>query len=347
MQWSEVVSRLLAGEDLSREQSYWLMDRVMSGELGEVRLSSALTALAVKGAAISEVHGFADAMRDHAVSTELPSDSLDIVGTGGDGHSTVNVSTMSAIVLAAAGVPIVKHGNRAATSASGSADVLEALGVNLELSPERIRMVFDEVGIAFLFANKMHPSMRHAAPVRRALGFPTAFNVLGPLTNPARPRACAIGSANFHNAELMAGVCAGRGLSALLFRGRDMGLDELTTCDVNQIWEVSGGAISFQELDARAAFGLAPCALSDLRGGSAVDNAAVAREVFAGRGAVAVRDAVSLNVAAGLVAYGALSAVQEGCLTDRLGAALAIAQEILASGAALDLLDRWVAASNR
>ncbi len=184
-EWAPIIAALTAGESLDYGQSYWLMDQVMSGELGEARLASFLTAMAIKGATVDEIHGLADGMQDHAAHVDLPSRALDIVGTGGDGYKTVNISTMSAIVLAAMGIPLVKHGNRASTSKSGSADVIEALGVNLDLDADALRRVFDEVGIAFLFANKMHPSMRFAAPVRRALGFPTAFNVLGPLTNPA------------------------------------------------------------------------------------------------------------------------------------------------------------------
>ena len=193
-EWAPIIAALTAGESLDYDQSYWLMDQVMSGELGEARLASFLTAMAIKGATVDEIHGLADGMQDHAARVDLPSRALDIVGTGGDGYKTVNISTMSAIVLAAMGIPLVKRGNRASTSKSGSADVIEALGVNLDLDADALRRVFDEVGIAFLFANKMHPSMRFAAPVRRALGFPTAFNVLGPLTNPARVQACAIGA---------------------------------------------------------------------------------------------------------------------------------------------------------
>ena len=200
-EWAPIIQALTAGESLDYGQSYWLMDQVMSGELGEARLASFLTAMAMKGATVDEIHGLADGMQDHAAHVDLPSRALDIVGTGGDGYKTVNISTMSAIVLAAMGIPLVKHGNRASTSKSGSADVIEALGVNLDLDADALRRVFDEVGIAFLFANKMHPSMRFAAPVRRALGFPTAFNVLGPLTNPARVQACAIGASREENAR--------------------------------------------------------------------------------------------------------------------------------------------------
>ena len=255
--WAPIIATLISGEALDYDQSYWLMDQVMSGELGEARLASFLTAMAIKGATVEEIHGLADGMQDHAASVDLPSRALDIVGTGGDGYKTVNISTMSAIVAASMGIPLVKHGNRASTSKSGSADVIEALGVNLDVEPADLRRIFDQVGIAFLFANKMHPSMRFAAPVRRALGFPTAFNVLGPLTNPAKVQACAIGAAKEENARLMAGVYASRGLSALVLRGATTGLDELTTADSNQIWIVSGGQVSEVAFDARESLGMA------------------------------------------------------------------------------------------
>ena len=346
-EWAPIIAALTAGESLDYGQSYWLMDQVMSGELGEARLASFLTAMAIKGATVDEIHGLADGMQDHAAHVELPSRALDIVGTGGDGYKTVNISTMSAIVLAAMGIPLVKHGNRAATSKSGSADVIEALGVNLDLDADALRRVFDEVGIAFLFANKMHPSMRFAAPVRRALGFPTAFNVLGPLTNPARVQACAIGASREENARLMAGVYASRGLSALVFRGANTGLDELTTTDANQIWLVSGGAVVETEFDARESLGMASASIEDLAGGEAAENAAVARDVLSGGGADAVRDAVALNVGAGILAWECLeNPVTRSDFEPRMRGAVERALAALADGSGARLIERWVAASN-
>jgi anthranilate phosphoribosyltransferase len=319
----------------------------MSGELGEARLASFLTAMAIKGATVEEIHGLADGMQDHAASVDLPSRALDIVGTGGDGYKTVNISTMSAIVAASMGIPLVKHGNRASTSKSGSADVIEALGVNLDVEPADLRRIFDQVGIAFLFANKMHPSMRFAAPVRRALGFPTAFNVLGPLTNPAKVQACAIGAAKEENARLMAGVYASRGLSALVLRGATTGLDELTTADSNQIWIVSGGQVSEVAFDARESLGMAPSSIEDLAGGEAADNAAVAREVLAGGGSSAVRDAVALNVGAGILAWEGLDhPVSADTFEARMRDAVGRAQAALADGAGARLVERWAQASN-
>ncbi len=346
-EWGPIIASLIAGEALDYDQSYWLMDQVMSGELGEARLASFLTAMAIKGATVEEIHGLADGMQDHAQRVDLPSRALDIVGTGGDGYKTVNISTMSAIVLAAMGIPLVKHGNRASTSKSGSVDVIEALGVNLDVEVDQLRSIFDEVGIAFLFANKMHPSMRFAAPVRRALGFPTAFNVLGPLTNPAKVQACAIGAAKEENARLMAGVYASRGLSALVFRGATTGLDELTTTDTNQVWIVNGGHVSEVAFDARDSLGMASATIEDLAGGEAVENAAVAREVLSGGGADAVRDAVALNVGAGILAWEGLdNPVSPADFEERMRVAVDRGLAALADGVGARLVERWVAASN-
>lgn len=348
IEWAHLAGHLVSGGELTYEQAYWVMDQVMSGELGDIRLASFLTALAAKGASATEVRGLADAMQDHAEHIDLPSEALDIVGTGGDGAHTVNISTMAAIVVAGAGVPVVKHGNRASTSASGSADVIEALGINLDLRPEQVAAVFDRVGITFLFAKQFHPSMRFAAGVRPLLGFPTVFNILGPLTNPARPHAAAIGVAQEPNAPLMAGVFADRGLSALVFRGHDHGLDELSTTEDAQIWSVADGNVTYSELDPVREFGLERAAVADLRGGEAAENAVVVREVLDGlRGPV--RDSVLLNAAAGLAAFGQDPGTGpgDGSLADRLRAGLDLAAESVDSGAALGVLERWIVESNR
>lgn len=347
MQWTDVIGSAMAGQDLDYDASYWTMDQVMTGELGDARLASFLTAMSVKGPTITEIRGLADAMQDHAEKVQVPVDVLDIVGTGGDRAHTANISTMSSIVLAAAGVPVVKHGNRASTSASGSADVMEALGLNLDLTPGRVGQVFDEVGITFLFANKFHPSMRFAAGVRRALGFPTVFNILGPLTNPARPRASAIGCADAGNAAIMAGVFAQRGAQALVFRGKERGLDELTTNETNEVWEVNGGEIDYFEIDPVKEFDMAPSKLEDLRGGDAEYNADIARRLFDGETG-AIRDAVLLNTGAGMVAYGELPGVRtdDGTFIERLGNGVKLAADTIDSGAAADLLRRWIQATN-
>lgn len=346
MQWTDAIVPVIAGDDLDHDQAYWVMDRVMSGELGEVRLASFLTAMAAKGATVSEIHGLSDAMRDHSVPVDLPRESLDIVGTGGDRHYTVNISTMASIVIAAAGVPVVKHGNRASTSASGSADVLATLGVELELDATRLREVFDEVGIAFLFANVFHPSMKYAAPVRRELGVPTVFNVLGPLTNPARPASSVVGVADARMAPLVAGVLAGRGDTALVVRGQDTGLDELTTADVTEYWEVRDGKVTRGLLDAVDDLGMLPARVADLRGGEAEENARIARRVLDGDLLGPIRDAVVLNAAAGVVTHRALRGeAGDVPLVERMADAVDEVAHVIDEGTAGALLDRWIKAS--
>src|SRR5664280_625655 len=226
--WPQLISALIAREDLSRADADWAMDRVMAGEANPVQLAGFLVALRSKGETVEELAGLAEAMLRHAVRIEVPGPSVDIVGTGGDRHHTVNLSTMAALVVAGTGRRVVKHGNRAASSTSGAADVLEALGVRLDHSPQRVAELAVEVGITFCFATVFHPAMRHAGAVRGQLGIPTAFNFLGPLTNPAQPPASAIGVYDLRMAALVAGVLATRQGAALVFRGDD-GLDELST----------------------------------------------------------------------------------------------------------------------
>lgn len=302
-----------------------------------------LAALAAKGETVDELQGLADVMLAHATQLDLPSDSLDIVGTGGDRLHTVNISTMSSIVIAASGVHVVKHGNRASSS-SGSADVLEALGVALTLPIERVEQVYRELGITFLFANLFHPSMRFAAPVRKELAVGTAFNVLGPLTNPVRPRSGAIGVSPRATAPLVAGVLARRGTDALVFRGKESGLDELSATDMNEVWEVRDGVVTFSEVDAVADLGLAPATVADLRGREAAYNAEVARAVLAGKGTRVQWEAVLLNTAGGLVADGRLDGVRpdQGDLVERLRAGIDIARATIDEGRAESLLNRWV-----
>lgn len=342
--WSELTSRLIRREDLALEDTRWAMDEVMSGQTSPVILAGFLTALATKGETIAELRGLADAMLEHATPIELDRDTLDIVGTGGDRLKTVNISTMSSLVIAAAGVKVVKHGNRASSSSSGSADCLEALGVDLNLPKERVVDNFSELGITFLFANLFHPSMRHAAVARRELAVGTAFNVLGPLTNPARPRAGAIGVSSAHHAPIVAGVLADRGNDALVFRG-DNGMDELNAVAVNHVWEVRDGAVEYTAVNATADLGLAPATVEDLRGADATFNADVARRVLAGEKGAA-RDAVLLNAAGALVADGRLVAPDSGSLIERLGKGLEIARETIDTGKADDLLRRWVELSH-
>jgi len=266
----------------------------------------------------------------------VPGRTVDIVGTGGDRARTVNISSMAAVVAAGAGATVVKHGNRAASSSSGAADVLEALGVRLDLSPDQVGEVAARVGITFCFAPVFHSSLRHAAVPRRELGVATTFNFLGPLTNPARPAAQAVGVADRAMAPVLAGVLARRGVDALVFRGDD-GLDELTTTTTSSLWIVSGEAREVHEdrIDARDV-GIPTATAADLRGGEVAYNADVFRAVLAGEPG-AVRDAVVLNAAAGLAAHQG-----GGGLEDRLRTGVERARTAIDSGAAADILARWV-----
>ncbi|MGH3740172.1 MAG: anthranilate phosphoribosyltransferase, partial [Micromonosporaceae bacterium] len=261
---------------------------------------------------------------------------VDVVGTGGDRAHTVNISTMAAIVTAGAGVPVVKHGNRAASSKCGTADVLEFLGVPLDLSPDAVARCVSEAGIGFCFAPRHHPGMRHAAASRRELGVPTVFNFLGPLCNPAQPTSSAVGVADPRMAAVMAEVFARRGHSVILMRGED-GLDEFTTTGPTRLWLAGGGAVREELLDA-ADLGLARAQPGDLRGGDVAFNAGVVRGLLAGEPGP-VRDAVLVNAAAALAAFQGL----ESDLAEQLGRGVRQAAEAIDSGAAATVLDRWVA----
>ncbi|MEU8927055.1 anthranilate phosphoribosyltransferase [Kitasatospora sp. NPDC048545] len=330
----------MAGRDLSADDLTWAMDRIMRGEVGPARLAGFLVALRAKGETVEEVSGLVRAMRAHAVPLEVPGPTLDIVGTGGDGAATVNISTMASVVAAAAGARVVKHGNRAASSACGSADVLERLGVVLELPVDRIALVARKAGITFCFAPVFHPAMRHAAASRRELGVPTVLNLLGPLSNPAFPTALAVGAAERRTAELIAGVLARRGCEALVFRGDD-GLDELTVTTTSTVWSVHRGAVRREHLDPLD-LGVPRSLPEGLRGGDPAFNAAVVRAVLAGeRGPV--RDAVLLSAAAGLAAL----EPSDEPVARRLPPGLDRAARAIDSGAAARLLDDWVALTAR
>ncbi|MDO5700073.1 MAG: anthranilate phosphoribosyltransferase [Bowdeniella nasicola] len=338
--WPALLTDLIAGRDLTYAETSWAMDRIMNDEVSPVLLAAFLVGLATKGESVAELRALADTMLEHSTPIEVGSGAVDIVGTGGDRAKTVNISTMAALVIAGAGVPVAKHGNRASSSASGSADVLEQLGVDLNLPVARVAEAYEQVGITFFFATVFHPSMRFAAPTRRELGVGTAFNVLGPLTNPARPAACAIGVASERHAPLVAGVLAERGTHALVFRGAN-GLDELTSTARNQVWQVCDGTVRYEEFDATD-LGLAPSTIDDLRGEDAVYNADVARRVFAGEDDI-VAQTVALNAAAGLFAH----AGARGPLVEGLATHYAKARETLSSGAAQSVLDAWVRFSAR
>ncbi len=340
--WPDVLTGLIAGEHLSSEVASWAMDEILAGNATDVQLAGFLVALRAKGETVEEIAGLAEAMRDRATPIAIDPEAVDVVGSGGDRANTVNVSTMAAIVAAAAGAPVVKHGNRAASSACGAADVLEALGVALDVRPVDQASVLAEAGIVFLFAPLYHPSLRHAATARRELGVQTPFNFLGPLANPARPAAQAVGIANARMAALVAGVLARRGTRGLVFHGDD-GLDELTTTTTSDIWLIRDGELRTSRFDP-AVLGLAPASPDDLVGGNVAHNAAVARRLLDG-GRGPVRDIVVLNAAAALLAFHGPDLGTD--VADQLAGHLATARTAIDSGAAADLLARWVDATQR
>jgi len=336
--WPELLATLLRGESLTRDDTAWVMREVMNGDATPAQTAGLVIALRAKGETPDEVAGFVETMLSFATPVATPGRVVDTCGTGGDRSNSVNISTMAAVVVAGAGVPVVKHGGRAASSAAGSADVLEALGVRVDLPAPAVEACLRDVGIAFCFAPVFHPGMRHAAVARRELGIGTVFNVLGPLTNPARPTAQAIGVSDARLAPVMAGVLAARGADALVFRGDD-GLDELTTTAPSTVWTVAGGAVTSASFDP-AVLGVPRASLEDLRGGDAAFNASVVRALLDGKPGP-VREAVLLNAAAALAAYRAL----DGSLEDRLADGLRSAVASLDSGAAAGVLDRWAAFS--
>jgi anthranilate phosphoribosyltransferase len=350
LSWPALIRALIQGEALRAEQTAWAMNEIMEGSVSPARMAGFAIALRAKGETAEEMAGLAEAMLAHATPIAVPGPVTDLVGTGGDGAHTVNISTMATIVAAAAGARMVKHGNRAASSACGAADVLEALGVVIDLPPTATEVLAAELGVAFLFAPLYHPAFRHTAPVRSELGVPTPFNFLGPLTNPARPQSLAVGVADPRMGPVLAGVLAGRGNVGIVFHGS--GLDELTTTGPSSVWAVVGGTVTETELDPLS-LGLPRASLLDLRGGDAAHNAAVVRAVLSGeRGPV--RDIVLLNAAAALAASEGLasaasaasSALADG-LSEALADGLARAAEAVDSGAASNLLTRWSKISHR
>lgn len=336
--WPDVLSALLARRDLDAETASWAMGQMMEGAASPVHVAAFLVALRAKGETVTELTAIADEMLAHACRIEVPGSSLDIVGTGGDRAHTVNISTMAAITCAAAGATVVKHGNRAASSSSGTADVLESLGVNLTLTPDQVVEVAGRAGMTFCFAMVFHPSMRHVGGTRKELAVPTIFNLLGPLTNPAQPQFSAIGVADGRLAPLVAGVFAARGKDSAVFHGDD-GLDELTVSTTSQVWWVQDGAVTPFVVDPTR-LGVTPAPLSALRGGDPAHNAGVVREVFGG--AVGpIRDAVVLNagIALALMSGGPVS--DQSAFEGAMRVGMEQASQVLDSGAATDQLDRW------
>jgi len=338
--WPAVLGALTRGESLAADETEWAMSEIMDGAATPAQIAGFAIALRMKGTSVAEMSGLARAMLAHATPFHVSGHVVDLVGTGGDGSHTVNISTMATIVAAAAGARMVKHGNRAASSACGSADVLEALGVVIDLPPDSSASLASSLGVAFLFAPKYHPALRHAGPTRSQLGVPTVFNSLGPLTNPARPSSLAVGVADPRMGAVIAGVLAERGCSALVFRGTD-GLDELTTTGTSTVWVVHSGQV-METAFSPSMLGLAASSVEDLRGGDAVHNASVVRSVLGGAPGP-VRDIVLLNAAAALAAAAGVTGVE--ALAPGLADGLSRAKEAVDSGSAAALLDRWIETS--
>ena len=336
--WPAVLGTLLRGEPLEAAETAWAMAEIMAGEASPAQLAAFAVLLRAKGETPGEHTGLVEAMLAVGERVQVAGPLLDVVGTGGDRANTVNLSTMSALVAAGAGARVAKHGNRAASSSAGAADVLEALGVAIGLPGPGVARCVEEAGIGFCFAPVFHPGLRHASVPRREIGVPTAFNFLGPLANPARPAYLAVGCSDVRMAPIMAAVLAGRGDTALVFRGED-GLDELTTTTTSRVWVVRAGEVDEQRLDP-ADLGVPAVEREALRGGDAAYNAKVARALLAGeRGPV--RDAVLLNAGAALAVYDGL----RERLVDAVAGGMQRAGEAIDSGAAADVLDRWVRVS--
>jgi anthranilate phosphoribosyltransferase len=324
------LAELLEGRALSREPAREVMDEIMRGEATQAQIGGFLVALRLKGETAEEIAGCAEAMRDHVLPVRPKRDDLvDTAGTGGDGASTINISTAAAIVAAAAGAGVAKHGNRAVSSASGSADVLEALGFQLEQTPERIAQSIDDLGFGFMFAPAHHPAMRHAAPVRRELAARTVFNVLGPLTNPAGARAQVIGVYSPSLVRTLAEVLAQLGARRAFVVHGAHGIDELSPTGPNDVCEVVDGEVRERVIDP-IDLGIPRCDPAELRGGSPAENADAIREVFAGADG-GRRDAILLNAAGAIAASGHAEDLREGLEQARLA---------VDSGAAAERLDQ-------
>jgi anthranilate phosphoribosyltransferase len=339
--WPVLLAALMRGESLDSAATAWAMDEMMAGEATPAQLAAFIVLLRAKGETSDELAGMVRAMRERATPVLIPGPAVDVVGTGGDLAHTVNITTMAALVVAGTGRKVVKHGNRSASSQCGSADVLEELGIVIDLGPEGVAATTEEVGIGFCFAPVFHRGMRHAGPPRREIGVPTAFNVLGPLTNPARPKALAVGVFDKLMAPIVAGVFARRGVEALVFRGDD-GLDELTVSTTSTVWTASGGEVREQYFDPRD-LGMELAPIETLRGADANHNAGVARRLLDGGERGPIRDAVLLTTAAALAALTPSS----DSVTERLAAGVERAAAAIDSGAAAAALTRWVEVSER
>ncbi|WP_418399735.1 anthranilate phosphoribosyltransferase [Bifidobacterium angulatum] len=338
--WKSILAKLVGGDHLSAEESEWFVDDLMNGNANPAAVGAVLATQQQLGLTADEVRGAAKAMVSHAVPLNIEGETTDIVGTGGDGASTVNLSSMGAVIAAATGVKVVKHGNRAASSECGTADCFEELGLPLDLTAEQVARVGNECGIAFAFARVFHPAMRFVGPIRAALGVPCVFNVLGPLTNPANPKHMAIGCANRAMSPIMAAVYAANGQAGMVYTSSE-GLDEMAPTGPISVWEFGNGKVSETEFDPTVELGLAKITIEDLKGGKPAVNAQAMRDLLAGKD-VPFRSTALLNAASAIVADGH-QVPADGTLAERFKAAYAIAEESVDSGKAEALLNKWIA----
>jgi len=334
-QWDVHISRLQLGLDLEANDVQWCMNEILNGSADIETIKSFLIALKTKGETSEEVGALVSQMYQHCAPITINERAVDTVGTGGDGAHTINISTTAAIIAAAAGVKVVKHGNRAASSKSGAADLLEALGININLDGVGVQKTFESLGIGFCFAPVFHPAMRFAAPARKELGTPTVFNILGPLANPAQPKAAAIGVANDRMHLVMAQVLGDRGVDGFVFRGDD-GLDEITLATTTSVLSIGGGEITSDRIDPLD-FDIQRAPISALVGGDAIENARITTAIFAGEKG-APRDAVVLNAAAAIAAYDARFELN---LHNRMALGISRAIEAIDSGGATRLVAKW------
>ena len=339
--WQEYLGELDSGRDLSVEAIQWCMNEILTGQASDEQIKSFLLSLKAKGQTAQEIGALVSQMYRYCSPISISERAVDTVGTGGDGANTINISTTAAIIAAAAGVKVIKHGNRAATSKSGSADLLESLGVTIDLEGKGVETTFDQLGIGFCFAPVFHPSMRFAANARKQLGVPTVFNILGPLANPASPKAAAIGVSNEKMMPVMAKVLLEKGVDGFVFRGDD-GIDEITLASTTTISTLSYDKISTETIDPTE-FGISRSPISDLRGGDSSHNASITMAIFEGE-IGAPRDAVLLNAAAAIAAYEGRSDIT---VKERIELGLARATEAVDSGAAKKLVKQWALLSNQ
>lgn len=351
--WKQVLGQLTQGNDLTAEHTFWAMNQIMSGTATDAQIAGFAMGLRVKGETATEIEGMVTAILNNAELVHLDRPAVDVVGTGGDGAHTVNISTMASMVVAGTGVPVLKHGNRAISSRSGTADVLESLGVAISMPPSLVASCVADAGIAFCFAPSHHPGFRHAGSVRKELGVPTIFNVLGPLCNPGQPAAALIGCADQRLAPTLAQVQADRNFKAIVVRS-ESGLDELTTDGITHVWDATTPEVRKVEFNA-SVLNLVPASLADLRGGDANENAQVVREILSGRNDgryAAIRDVVALNAAAALVAFDSTQEAHRYGNPDqtfdlRIARALKDAYESIDNGSAFTSLTVLMSVSQR